>query len=47
MKVLGIDIGETRVKLIVTGEKGHSEFASSPGLMMPTGIEIHSQRTLM
>ena len=32
MKVLAIDIGGTHVKLLVTGQKEHSEFASSPGL---------------
>jgi hypothetical protein len=32
MKVLAIDIGGTYVKLLVTGQKEHSEFASIPGL---------------
>jgi hypothetical protein len=32
MKVLAIDIGGTHVKLLVTGQKEHSEFASSPDL---------------
>ena len=32
MKVLAIDIGGTHVKLLVTGQKKHSEFSSSPGL---------------
>jgi polyphosphate glucokinase len=32
MKVLVIDIGGTHVKLLVTGQKEHSEFASSPDL---------------
>ena len=32
MKVLAIDIGGTHVKLLVTGQKEHSEFASSPEL---------------
>ena len=32
MKVLVIDIGGTHVKLLVAGQKTHSEFASSPGL---------------
>ena len=47
MKILGIDIGETHVKLLVTGQKAHSDFASSLRLMASAGIEIHSQRTLM
>ena len=32
MKVLAIDIGGTHIKLLVTGQKKHSEFASSPEL---------------
>ena len=32
MKVLAIDIGGTHVKLLVTGQKEHGEFDSSPGL---------------
>ena len=32
MNVLAIDIGGTHVKLLVTGKKTHSEFASSPEL---------------
>ena len=32
MKVLAIDIGGTHVKLLVAGQKAHSEFASSPDL---------------
>ena len=32
MKVLAIDIGGTHVKLLVTGQKEHSEFACSPEL---------------
>ena len=32
MKVLAIDIGGTHVKLLVTGQKAHSEFDSSPKL---------------
>jgi polyphosphate glucokinase len=41
MKVLAIDIGGTHVKLLVTGQKAHSEFASSPRLtpaMLLTGV---------
>ena len=41
MKVLAIDIGGTHVKLLVTGQKAHSEFASSPELtpaMLLTGV---------
>src|ERR1035437_2641087 len=32
MKVLAIDIGGTHVKLLLTGQKAHSEFASSSAL---------------
>ena len=32
MNVLAIDIGGTHVKLLVTRQKAHSEFASSPEL---------------
>jgi hypothetical protein len=32
MKVLAIDVGGTHVKILVTGERDHREFASGPKL---------------
>ena len=43
MKVLAIDIGGTHVKLLVTGQKAPSQFASSPELtpvMLLAGVRL-------
>ena len=49
MNVLAIDIGGTHVKLLVMGQKAHSEFASSPELsdtLSQALNDLISQQTL-